>query len=399
MTDDVIDVERLVEDLRERVARRRAEGAYGDDVFEIPLEIPPPAALVRFRPELAYSTKPVVGRALTAVKQGILRLLVHVFDDMARQTSTAVRGAQAAADNGRRWSEEALAAEADARTTVAKDVQMLLQRLEGVEAGLERLQLGPRLSRLERDRRAPARPAPLAASSEAPTPVGSPGGAPLDYLAFEARFRGSEETIRERQRAYLGVLGERRRIVDVGCGRGELVALLREQGVDAYGVEIEPDFLALLEERGIPAVAQDAIEHLTALKPGAVDGIVLSHVIEHMPAQALRQIIDAAVTVLPEGGLLLMETPNPESLLAGSINFHRDPTHLRPVHPDTLAFMCETAGFSAAEILRLSPVPERDRLPSPAPVEGALGEHLDRVVVRLNEMLYGFQDYAVLARR
>jgi O-antigen chain-terminating methyltransferase len=102
---------------------------------------------------------------------------------------------------------------------------------------------------------------------------------------------------------------------------------------------------------------------------------------------------------LPEGGVLVLETPNPESLVAGSINFHRDPTHVRPVHPDTLAFICESTGFSATEIRRLSPVPEAERLPLRGEDDGPLAEHLDRVVGRLNDLLYGFQDYAVVARR
>ena len=146
-------------------------------------------------------------------------------------------------------------------------------------------------------------------------------------------------------------------------------------------------------------VRQDLIAHLEGLAPGDVDGIVVSHVVEHLPPDVVSRLVEAAWERLPEGGLLVMETPNPESLVAGSVNFHRDPTHLRPVHPDTLAFICESAGFARVEVRRLSPVPEADRLPAPAPGEGPLAEHLDRVVGRLNDLLYGFQDYAVVARR
>jgi O-antigen chain-terminating methyltransferase len=387
-----IDVDRLVDELRERVARARRDGRYADDLEGLALDVPPPEPPVRFRPELAYSSKPGIGRPLTFVKQVILRLLVHVFDDLARQTSGAIEGARHAAEEGlRRESEE--------RARLGRDIAALLARVEGIEHSLDHLQLGPRLARLERDRRhAAAGSAPNAGAVEPPA-LRQTGGAPLDYLAFEARFRGSEETIRERQRTYLDVLGDRRRVVDLGCGRGELVALLRESGVDAYGVEIEPDFVALLEERGVPAVAADAVAHLQGLAPGEVDAVILSHVVEHLPPGVLRGIIDTALEILPDGGLLVMETPNPESVVAGSVNFHRDPTHLRPVHPDTLAFMCESAGFADVSIRRLSPVPAGDRLPSPAPGAGPLAEHVDRVVGRLNDLLYGFQDYAVLARR
>ena len=107
----------------------------------------------------------------------------------------------------------------------------------------------------------------------------------------------------------------------------------------------------------------------------------------------------AAAAALEEGGVLILETPNPESLLAGSINFHRDPTHLRPVHPDTLAFLCESAGFAQVEILRLSPVPDTDRLPAPAPGDDPSRGTSTGIAERLNGIIYGWQDYAVVARR
>ena len=128
-----------------------------------------------------------------------------------------------------------------------------------------------------------------------------------------------------------------------------------------------------------------------------MDGVVASHVVEHLPPAVMIRLIELAHDRLAEGGVLVMETPNPESLTAGSVNFHRDPTHLAPVHPDTLAFLCDMAGFSRVEVRRLSPVPE-DRLLPTGGGEGPLAR-LDAVVGRLNDLLYGFQDYAVLAWR
>ncbi len=142
------------------------------------------------------------------------------------------------------------------------------------------------------------------------------------------------------------------------------------------------------------------MQHLEGLSAGDVHGIVVSHVVEHLPPHVVSRLVATAWQKLPDGGLLIIETPNPESLLAGSINFHRDPTHLRPVHPDTLAFICDSAGFASTEVRRLSrPVPEADRLPVAGSGGGPLAAHLDRVVARLNDLLYGFQDYAVVARR
>ncbi len=395
-----IDVDALVKELRARVAERRRLGDYADDASVAPLALPPPEAPVRFRPERGYSSKPIVGRPITAAKQGLLRLLHHVLDDMAQQTSAAL-------DADRRWTEEALAAEAAARTASQRDVLGLLARIEVLErlmgeirGGLEHLQAGPRLARLERARSAPALTVAPPDAARTPTSAAPSAAAPpLDYLAFEARFRGSEETIRERQTVYRDLLSDRRRVVDLGCGRGELVQLLREAGVDAYGVELNGDFIDLMRERDLPVVCDDALRHLEGLDDGEVDGIVASHVVEHMPPDAVTRLVVAAVDRLAPGGLLVLETPNPESLVAGSVNFHRDPTHLRPVHPDTLAFVCESAGFTDVEVRRLSAVPEHDRLPAVPPGTGELGAHVGDLVERLNALLYGYQDYAVVARR
>lgn len=400
----MIDVDRLVQDLRRRVDEQRARGAYADDLAAARLEPPARPAGVRFRPELAYSTRRGVGRGLTLLKRVILRLLIHAFDDLAQQTNSAIgavrveaRQATDAVRETRAWAEAALSAGAAAREEAQSLLGSLLQRIEAVEDEIERLQIAPRLARLERTGWRP--PSSVPAERPAQTAPAAPSVAqPIDYLAFEARFRGSEEVIRARQSIYLGLLQGRQRVVDLGCGRGELLELLNEAGVSGYGVEVNDDFIELLAEKRLEVVRQDLLEHLADLEPGAVDGIVASHVVEHLPPDAISRLVTAAWDLLPNGGILVIETPNPESLLAGSVNFHRDPTHVRPVHPDTLAFLCESAGFSSAEIRRLSPVPDSERLVAPTG-EDVLSEQVRGVVDRLNDLLYGFQDYAVIARR
>ena len=258
------------------------------------------------------------------------------------------------------------------------------------------LQLPARLARLERRPR--EAPAPGAAAPGAAAPVAASDSG-VNYLAFEARFRGSEETVRARQEVYRPVFEGRGRVVDLGCGRGELLEMLRDAGVEAYGVNTEPDFVDLVAEKGFEIHREDAVAHLERLAPGDVDGVMASHVVEHMPPAVVARLVAAAAAVLEPGGVLVLETPNPESLVAGSINFHRDPTHLRPVHPDTLAFLCESAGFGSAEILRLSPVPDDERLPTPAPGADDLARHVNRIAERLNGIVFGWQDYAVVARR
>jgi O-antigen chain-terminating methyltransferase len=403
----IIDVERLVEELKQRAARERESGAYREDFSGVQLEVPPAASVVegfdlaaggpriRFRPELGFSSKPVIGRPITLVKQFFLRLLFYVFNDLAEQTDLAVRRLETALAAEAASTEARISAEVAAREGLQRDLGSLLGRITQAEGQLaesedqfERLRLEPRLARLERERRAAQA---LVPHGDSPTPP--PAAVPsFDYETFEARFR-PEESVRERQQSYVDALEGRSRVVDLGCGRGELVAMLNEAGVSAYGVEIDPDFVELLAERGIEVVAEDAVAHLAKLEPGAVDGIVASHLVEHLQPAAVTQLVSLAAEKLADGGLLILETPNPESLVAGSVNFHRDLTHVRPIHPDTLEFLCESAGFSDVEVRRLSPVPDDERLPAPA------SEPLAGIVGKLNELLYGYQDYAVVARR
>jgi 2-polyprenyl-3-methyl-5-hydroxy-6-metoxy-1,4-benzoquinol methylase len=401
--------------------------AYADDFSGLELEVPPPPQAdglalgfdlqpgqprVRFRPELGFSSKPVIGPVITGIKKMILRLIFFVMDDLARQTDAAVTRLEAAlaaeaaareqaealsrqvATHSREvqthsrevqtHSREALAAEAAAREGVQSDVQAMSQRLAALSSRLERLQLEPRLARLERRRRAPS-PAPVV-SGDSPQVV-APS---FDYERFEARFR-PEAAVRKHQQTYVELLRGKRRVVDLGCGWGELIEMLGEEGVPAYGVEIDPDFISHLEEKGIEVVAKDAVSHLSELEPGAVDGIVASHLVEHLSPAALTSLVALAAEKIAEGGILILETPNPESLVAGSVNFHRDLTHKRPIHPDTLSFLCESAGFSNVEVRRLSPVPDNERLPKTGDVK------VDEMVDQLNDLLYGFQDYAVVA--
>jgi SAM-dependent methyltransferase len=396
----IIDVEQLVAELKERVERERAAGAYANDLSGVSLEVPAPALAdgfdigaggnrIRFRPELAFSSKPVIGPVITLVKKFFIRLLFFVLDDLARQSDAAVTRLEMALKAEAAARDSALGVRDSTIGAVKTDVRSLSLRADEFEAGIERLQLNARLARLERAVR--ARPAAPAPSGQAPAQA-PPAGASIDYLAFESRFR-PEETVRERQQAYVEDLRSAERVVDLGAGRGELVELLNEAGISAYAVEIEPDFIELMRDKGIEVVAQDAVEHLQGLDAGSLGGIVASHVVEHLPAAAVAELVALAGEKLAEGGTLILETPNPESLVAGSINFHRDLTHRRPIHPDTLVFLCDSAGFSSVEVRRLSPVSEDERLPVPKDGE------LEEIVTQLNDLLYGYQDYAVVARR
>jgi SAM-dependent methyltransferase len=328
---------------------------------------------------------------INATRQAVLKLTRPQLHALATEIQSVVDVLSHRIDR----LDEHQALETAERERTQRDIQSLAHRLDALEHTLNSLQLGPRLARLER------RSTPLSAPPNATPAVLAPAGqipaGDFDYLAFEARFRGDEETIRARQAIYLELLRDRRRVVDLGCGRGELLELLREAGISAYGVEMEPDFVALLREKELEVIEGDLFAHLATLGPGTVDAIVLSHVIEHFPPGLMTRFIQSAHDALAAGGVLIVETPNPESLIAGSVNFLRDPTHVRAVHPDTLAFVAESAGFASVEVQRLSPVPADERFALVAAEDAVTG--VNEVIERLNAIVFGFQDYVVIARR
>ena len=217
---------------------------------------------------LGFSTKRVIGPVITLFKQFLLKLLFFVFDDLAKQVDTAIRRIEIAStvESGARVAgdellDARLVSEIGAREAVAHDVVEASNRLAETHHHLERLQLESRLARLERARRVPSS-APAGATP--PPVVEAPA---FDYETFEARFR-PETSVRERQQQYVELFRDKTRVVDLGCGRGELIEMLKAEGVYAYGVEIDPDFVSLLEEKGIEVVAEDAVAHLSELEPG-----------------------------------------------------------------------------------------------------------------------------------
>lgn len=179
------------------------------------------------------------------------------------------------------------------------------------------------------------------------------------YRAFEDRYRGARETIKERLRAYepfiapLAGLQTPPRALDVGCGRGEWIELLGEQGFAARGVDLDDGMLAACRERGLDVELGDAIACLRRLPDASLTLVSAFHLVEHIPFELLQALVAEAQRVLVPGGLLIMETPNAENLVVGATSFYLDPTHLRPLPPQLLAFVTEYGGFPRHKVVRL----------------------------------------------
>lgn len=227
------------------------------------------------------------------------------------------------------------------------------------------------------------------------------------YLELERRYRGTEEEIRERISAYLPWLRKVPSgfpVVDVGCGRGEALALLRDQGIPTRGIDSSARMVALCRERGLEAEEGDAFGYLAGLPEGSLAGVVSFHVIEHLPVGSLDRLVRLAYRALRPGGVLILETPNPLSMLVAARSFWLDPTHVRPVHPESLKLMYELAGFDPVERLDLRPYPESDRLPeidlAQVPeAQRVLADRVNRLRDRLDELLFGYQDFGMIGTK
>jgi 2-polyprenyl-3-methyl-5-hydroxy-6-metoxy-1,4-benzoquinol methylase len=169
------------------------------------------------------------------------------------------------------------------------------------------------------------------------------------YVGFEEVFRGPEALIRERQRAYLPILRTRRAVVDLGCGRGEMLDVLREAGVAGTGVDIDADMVRHCRTKGHAVEERDALEYLRAQEPNSVEALFSAQVIEHLPFGALKEFLQLCRSRLRPGGVLIAETVNPHALEAFK-TFYTDLTHQRPIFPEVALAFCQLAGFEEAHI-------------------------------------------------
>lgn len=170
------------------------------------------------------------------------------------------------------------------------------------------------------------------------------------YRGFEDVFRGSEEMIRDRQRVYLDLVADRVPVLDAGCGRGEFLDLLAERGIEAVGVDLDPDMVERCREKGHANVEQgDILERLEEAEPGSLGAIFSAQVIEHLGYETLCRFLELALSRLRPGGLLIAETVNPHSAAALKA-FWVDPTHAHPLFPETMLALCAQAGYAAGDV-------------------------------------------------
>ncbi len=209
------------------------------------------------------------------------------------------------------------------------------------------------------------------------------------FASFEDQLRGTREEIKERQRVYLSFIehakagGQETPVLDLGCGRGEWLELLKKNGYLAKGIDRNRVMIGQCLQRGLDVVEAEVIEYLRKQKPNTFGAITGFHIIEHLPLSIMLALFDESLRVLKPGGLIIFETPNPENLVVGACNFYYDPRHKRPLPPDPVRFIAEQRGFVKTEILRLHKVGEPEYTGQ---------DCVDEVIHRVNME----QDYSIL---
>lgn len=211
------------------------------------------------------------------------------------------------------------------------------------------------------------------------------------YLSFENRFRGTRAEIKKRVTFYLPFLAaaqagkKGRPVLDLGCGRGEWLELLKENKLEAHGVDLNSAMIAQCKKLGLKVVHQDAIDYMRSLRANSHGGVSGFHIIEHLPFETLMDFFREARRILQPGGVAIFESPNCKNLVVGAASFNIDPTHRNPVFPETAEFMLQSHGFERIQIEYLSPV---------ADVKFKTDT---RELAIVKDMLYGPQDFGIIA--
>lgn len=326
------------------------------------------------------SARPVIGPAIVFAKR-ILRRSVRWYAKPVAGRQSGINSALL--DVNARVG--AVASRADA------GVNDLLVRLEDMERTIDRMS------------------ADVARVSARPSSTGDDDGTQLSagvqrllaYSAFEDRHRGSQDVVRPLLVPYLKFFAGCRNVLDLGCGRGEFVALLSEAGIPGYGVDSDESQVKVAQEAGRDVRLADAVDHLRGLRAGDVDGVFSSQVAEHLTTDQLMTTIELAYSKLAPGGVFVIETPNPEALFIFSTFFYVDLTHIKPIHPEAMRWALEVCGFDDVQIVRSQPVPDSARL-APIPAELLTQPGWDvagQNITKLNDLIYGFQHYAVVGHK
>lgn len=242
---------------------------------------------------------------------------------------------------------------------------------------------------------------PAAAIAAAPPDLDA-----FKYLGFEDQFRGSQEDISRRLAEYVPLFAGQTDVLDIGCGRGEFLDLLRAAGIRARGLDINHAMVEASRARGLDVAKGDALGYLNGLPDASLGGLFAAQVVEHLPPDYLSQLLEVAGHKVRPGGRIVLETINPACWLAFFESYIRDLSHVRPIHPETLQYMLRVSGFHDVSIAFKSPVSESEKMQALGtagaeadPALTDLVETFNENMAKINARLFTFQDYAAIGTK
>ncbi|MCD6384873.1 methyltransferase domain-containing protein [Candidatus Sumerlaeota bacterium] len=229
----------------------------------------------------------------------------------------------------------------------------------------------------------------------------------FDLQKFEKYVRGEDEL--KHFQDYVDVFKSRKNVLDAGCGTGTFLQLLKDNGIGAYGVDIDPGCVKECKKKNLKAINADIVEHLRSLPDNTLDGFFAAQLIEHLEFEYLLEMLRQAFLKLSPGSPLVLETVNTTCLTIYSGSFYADPTHIRPVHPVTLKFVLQRIGYEDAEIRFINPFPDEERLQLISRLVAddtgnrnklsKIARIIDENCQKLNAVLFSYKDYAIFAQK
>ncbi|WP_252221707.1 MULTISPECIES: methyltransferase domain-containing protein [unclassified Clostridium] len=221
----------------------------------------------------------------------------------------------------------------------------------------------------------------------------------IDYFEFENRFRGIRKDIKNRQTIYLEYFKNKNNVLDIGCGRGEFLELLNENSINAKGIDVCETFIKYCKYRKLDAILEDGVSYLNKINDNSVDGVFMSQVAEHLETEYLIELVSKVYNKLEKGSYFIAETPNPVMLSTFSNSFYIDPSHKNPVHPETFKFILEKAGFKDIQIMFTECSKTEYTLPLLHDESVNNLKEFNNGINHLNDLLFGSQDYAIIAKK
>jgi len=220
----------------------------------------------------------------------------------------------------------------------------------------------------------------------------------MDYLAFENKYRGSEESIQKLQEKFVRLYEGKDNILDIGCGRGEFIKTLLNAGKQyGFGMDINPQMVEKCKNEGLSVELKDGVSYLYDNDNLNLGGIFSSQVIEHLKPSQIVKLIKGAYKNLQEGSPLILETINPMALVTQTMAYTLDLTHRQYVHPFTIEMLLKEHGFKKVEFIYSSPVDIEAPVLKDSDMDSKELEKYNEKIRRMHEMLFGYQDYAVIA--